>query len=304
MTPAQAPSLRSWLDQAQDRHAQQPAAVAAELADLAAGLPADADGGAAIVLAEHVWLGHLADAAGLQDFVARLPAALQGASTTAPALQRVAWAQAVLAGQAVPPLPDELRWRALQNVLLAMALQGRSAAALPLLLADETLAAGHGNDAAGRAFAATANNLASDLCSGARGDDTRDALMLAAAALSRRAWGHAGTALHAERAEYRLALCHAAVGQGATALQHANQCLAMCRALGQPAMAAAGLAASDAALELFFAHEALLLAHRAGGNDAAASQAQQQMQALLPAIDEADGLRAWCKQVLTAMAAA
>jgi len=312
MTPCQAPTraptpsptLRSWLDQAQARHTQQPAAVAAELADLAGALPADADGVAAIVLAEHVWLGHLADACGLHNFVARLPGALRVADTTAPAVQRAVWAQALLAGQPVLPLPDALRWRALQNVLLAMALQGRSAAALPLLLADEDLAAGHGSDAAGRAFAATANNLASDLCAGARGDDARDALMLAAAKLSRRAWGRAGTPLHVERAEYRLALCHASVGQGAAALQHAHQCLAMCRVLGQPADGAVGLAAGDTALELFFAHEALVLAHRAGGDAALGRRAQQQMQTLLPAIDEADGMRAWCVQVLAALAAA
>ena len=288
-TPVPNLSLPAWLAQAQQHHAQAAEAVAAELALRAATLPADAVGAEVIALAEHVWLGHLADAAGLLAFAGHLPAELRSAEATAPALRRLAWALASLAGPPVPDLPtlpDLLRWRALQNVVLAMAWQGRCEAAGALLLRDESLAAGHGSGPTGRAFAATANNIASDLCNGPRGDAARDALMLTAAALSRRAWGHAGTALQVERAEYRLALCHAALGQGATALHHAQQCLLICQAEGGDPV------------ELFFAHEATVRAQLARANTDAAAAARQQMQALLPDISEADGLRAWCAQAL------
>lgn len=300
--PAASPDLPwpSWLAQAQERHAQAPQAVAAELALQAASMPADAVGAELIALAEHVWLGHLADAAGLQAFVDHLPAELHHAEAITPVLQRLAWALACLAGQpATDPaaLPDLLRWRALQNVVLAMAWQGRCEAASALLLRDEGLAAGHGNAPAGRAFAASANNIASDLCDGPRGDAARDALMLTAAALSRRAWGHAGTGLQVERAEYRLALCHAAVGLGAAAVHHARQCLLLCQAEGGDPM------------ELFFAYEATVRAQLVIANAnastntgaVAAAAARQQMQALLPGISEADGLRAWCAATLQAL---
>lgn len=284
--------MRVWLDQALERHAEAPEAVAAELAQHATSLPADAAGAELIALAEHVWLGHLADAAGLRAFVDQLPADLHNAEATAPVLQRLAWALACLADQpepellALPALPDAQRWRALQNVVLAMALQGRCEAANALLLRDEGKASSHGNAPAGRAFAASANNIASHLCAGPRGDAARDALMLTAAAMSRRAWGHAGGALQVERAEYRLALCHAVLDQGAAALRHAQQCLLICQAEG-----------SDP-VELFFAQEAIARAHLAGANADAAAGARLQTQALLPGISEADGLRAWCAAAL------
>nr|MDH4391380.1 hypothetical protein [Aquabacterium sp.] len=90
--------------------------------------------------------------------------------------------------------------------------------------------------------------------------------------------------------EYRLALCHAVAGHGAAALQHAQLCLAGC--------AAAGSAAD--AVEHFFAHEALARAHHVAGDGPAAAAARATMAALLSQIDSADGLRAWCAEVLGA----
>ena len=90
--PAEAPGLRAWLDQLLDQHTTQPAKVAAALAQRASTLPADAEGGEALRLAEHVLLAHLADAAGLLAFVKRLPATLGGTPATAPSLQRLYWA--------------------------------------------------------------------------------------------------------------------------------------------------------------------------------------------------------------------
>jgi hypothetical protein len=290
--PASPPdTLRHWLAQAQSQHADQPLAIAAGLAARAASLPADADGAEAIWLAEHVWLGHAADAAGLQAFVDALPAALAQHASTAPSLQRARLALAWLAGEPVPATDMALRWRVLQNVVLAMAATGGSAQALGLLQADEAAALAQGASDAGKAFAATANNVAGHLQDGLRGDAGRDALMLHAAAIARQAWASAGGWMQVERADYRLALCHAAAGQGDEAVEHARRCLAGCVAAGEQADA----------LEHFFAHEALVRAHHAAGDAAAASAAVQRMQGLLADVPEADGLRAWCAEVLVSL---
>ena len=290
-------SLRFWLDQAQSQHADQPLAITAALTARAASLPADADGAEAIRLAEHVWLAHAADTSGLQAFLDALPATLSDDASTAPSLQRADGALAWLAGQVAKTQPDATRWRVLQNVVLAMAAQGRSAEALGLLQADEATARALGPSDAGQAFAATANNVASHLQDRPRGDEARDSLMLQAAAIARRAWENAGSWMQVERADYRLALCHAAAGQGAEAVEHARRCLADCMA----DCVAAGDQAD--ALEHFFAHEALVRAHRAAGDAAAAGAAVQRMQVLLADIAEADGLRAWCADVLSALPA-
>ena len=113
--------------------------------------------------------------------------------------------------------------------------------------------------------------------------------MLQAAAIARRAWAVAGTWLHVERAEYQLAQCHAVLGQGAVAVEHARQCLSMCAAGGGDAV------------ELFFAHEAMTLALRAAGDEHSARQHREQMQAELELVDD-DDTRAWCASVLAALA--
>lgn len=283
---------RAWLDDLQGRHAEPGDAVRSVLRAQAPALPADALGAEALRLAEHVWLGHAADAAGLQGFVDALPPAFARAEATAPSLQRARWAMAVLAGLPAPaPATDAIRWRALQNVVLAMGWRGRAAEAFDLLCADEAAAAAHGKAEAGVAYASSANNVAGHLQDSAGQDAGRDALMLQAAALARRAWTHAGNWMHVERADYRLALCHAAAGQGAEAVVHAQRCLAGCEAAGEQADA----------VEHYFAHEALVRAHRAAGTIGQADASLQRMQALLPTIAEADGLRAWCADVLAGL---
>lgn len=309
--PTPIPSaLRALLDDALARHGDAPADVAAALQAQAPTLPADAEGAEAIRLAEHVLLGHRADAVGLATFVAALPPALAVDPATAPALQRARWAlarlQAPLAADWPPAPPDAPRWRALQNVVLALARLGRCGEAAALLADDEAAARAHGTGEAGVAYAAAANNVAAHLqdsgaCGaldpspaagrGARRDAERDALMLHAAAIARRAWDSAGTWMQVERAEYRLALCHAAAGNGAAAVHHAGQCLAGCQAAGD---------AADA-VEHYFAQEALVRAHRAAGDAAAASAALQRMAVLLAQISEADGLRDWCADTLAAL---
>ena len=298
-TDATTPTLASLLDQAEAAHADQPAATASALLAQAGSLPADADGARALRLAEHVALAHLHDTGPLAALLAAVPPALAQAEATAATLQRLHWSLAMVSGTATAALPpDTQRWRALQNVVLALAAQRRWADAAALLAADEEAARADGPGEAGRAYASSANNVAAELQTsgppaGAPRDADYDALMLQAATIARRAWGHAGTWQNAERAEYRLALCHAAAGQGAVAQHHARLCLAGCEAAG----------AEADAVEHFFAHEALARAHQAAGDADGAAAARLRMQALLPQIDTTDGMRAWCADVLATLPA-
>lgn len=290
-TPDDSPNaLHQWLQAAQQRHAEQAADVAQGLLQRAAMLPADTVGADAIRLAEHVCLAHLADAALLHRLLQALPEHLAGHPATQARVQRAGWAQALVVGHPPPePLPDDAGcWGSLHNVALAMAGLDRCAQAEALMAQHEGAALAQGSSPAGRAFAASCHNVAMELRGGPRGDAARDALMLTAAARARRAWGHAGGWLQQERADYELALCHAALGaaEGAAALVHAQACLATCEAHAADAM------------ERFFAHEALARAHHARGDAAALAHQRATMQALLPEITEADGTRAWCAQVL------
>jgi hypothetical protein len=281
--------LRALLDRAQNDHAEQPAAYAQALMSRAAQLPIDADGGDAIRLAEHVMLAHLADVPGLQGFLAQLPAAAIDDEATAPAVQRARWCIARLLHQPEPELAPALRWRSLHSAVMAAVHQGRRAQADAWLRGEETAALASTDPAAVKSYAVTANNVALDLRLGARGDALRDALMLEAAAIARRAWQLAGTWVHVERAEYQLAQCHATLGQGSIALKHAQACLRLCEA-----------ERADAA-ELFFAHEALVLAHLAAGDADAARGHREQMAGLLPQVAD-EGLRGWCAQTLATLA--
>lgn len=294
MNPSTPPDLQAFLSAAHETHAQQPRQFADELLARAGTLPADDKGAEAVRWAEHVMLGHLADADALQRFLGALPSG-SGTGTAWPeAVGRARWALAALsaglAAEALPgtALPDAVRWRALQNVVLALAWSGRASEASAGLRRDEAAAASHADADARRAYAACANNVAQGLREGREGlrsDAARDVLMLEAAALARRAWAIAGTWLHVERADYQLARCHAVLGHGTEALRCARACHAACVAHGADAD------------ERFFAHEALWHAHRAAGDEAAATAERGHMQALLADIADA-GMRAWCAQVL------
>jgi len=293
------PDLRHFLDDAQAAHAHRPRAIADELMARASSLPTDETGAEAVRLAEHVMLGHLADADALQRFLLALPrrsASTDGAPAGAAAAvwseacARVQWALAALAHDrpallALPALPDTTRWRALQNVVMALAGTGRTAEASARLARDESEATAHAEPDARRAYAACANNVATELREGPRGDAARDALMLDAARIARRAWAAAGSWLQVERADYQLARCHAVLGQGREALPYARACHEACVQHG---------AEAD---ERFFAHEALWHAHRAAADGASAAQERGHMKALLNEIDDAE-MHAWCARVL------
>ena len=273
--------LRAWLDQAWDRHATDTAVVAEELLAHAPTLPDDADGAGVLRLAAHVLLTHAADAAAMQRLVDTLPphATLEAAARPA------RWALAQLAGTASPAASDAERWDGLEYVVLVLAARGQAAQAQAQLLAEEAAAAAHPEQPARRAYAASANNVAGALRDGQRGDAAVDALMLAAAQVARRAWERAGNWLHVERADYQLAMCHAALGQAAAAVAHAQACLQRCEAEG---------ADPD---ELFFAHECAAHARHAAGDTAALQQHRAQMQALLARVDDAD-MQRYCAETL------
>ncbi len=281
---SQPTALRTWLDQAWHEHADQPRAVADGLLQRAASLGDDADGAEALRLAEHVLLAHLADAPALAQLLAQAPAH----AALAAARERSDWMLDILAERPASALPDSQRWRALHNLVMALVGLGRVAQGRSALFAEEAAAlASPGNDAL-RGYAASANNIAGDLRTGVRGDAQRDALMLDAAHLARRAWEVAGTWLHVERADYQLALCHAVLGQGAHALVYAQACLARCEAEGADPV------------ECFFAHAALVQAQRAGAAPAAALGHRQQMQLLLDAISDPP-MRVHCGQILAGL---
>lgn len=291
------PELHDFLATAHETHAQQPRPFADELQARAGTLPADDTGAEAVRWAEHVMLGHLADADALQRFLGALPSASGTGAAWPEAVARARWALAALSAALAPEpspgsaLPDTTRWRALQNVVLALAWSGRTNEASAWLRQDEAAAASHADADARRAYAACANNVAQGLREGPRGDGARDALMLEAAALARRAWTIAGTWLHVERADYQLARCHAVLGHGTEALRFARACHAACVAHGADAD------------ERFFAHEALWHAHRAADDESQATAERGHMQALLADITDA-GMRAWCAQVLAEIDAA
>lgn len=292
--------LRRFLDQAHDAHSREPRAIADQLLARAAALPADETGAEAVRLAEHVMLGHLADAGALQRFLQAVPRP-SAAADPAPraawseARARVQWALHTLAdegaaaaqhdGRGAPSLADAPRWRALQNVVLALAGTGRVSEASARLSREAAAATAHADPEARRAYAACTNNVALELREGPRGDPARDALMLEAAALARRAWAAAGTWLQVQRADYQLARCHAAIGRGPEALACARACLEACMANG---------AEAD---ERFFAHEAMWHAHRAAGDETAAAAERQRMRALLEEIADAE-MHAWCAATL------
>jgi len=285
---ASAPDLATFVSLAWDVHARAPRDVAAALGARAGTLGADADSAGAIGLAEHVWLAHLADAQGLERFLAALPPATLAANGTAAALQRARWVLDSLAGRVATSLPDALRWRAQQSLWSAWVAQGRADDARAMLRSEAPRALAHPDEAARRSLAATCNNVAADLRDGVRGDPARDALMLAAAASARDLWASAGTWVHVERADYQLARCHAAAGDGPRALAHAHACLAAIDAhADQP---------EADAFERFYAHESLAWAHRAN-RDVDAAGAQRAMMAAL-SLEVAAELRSWCHDAL------
>lgn len=249
-------TLRAWLDQAWDQHPDQPQTVAGRLPEAVALLH---DGTApAEELArfgEHLLLGHLDQAQPLRDFIAAMQPAARDDAAVACVLRR-AELGLLLAGHGEGPaaeLPAEEHLRALGQAMLALTRRPDLAGATSLLDQAQALALRADGSKSWRALAIITNNLAGDMRyyreQHLGGDAPADPLMLEAARLARIHWATVGGWTEVERADYQLALCHAAAGQGEAALLHAKACLAGCEANRADAY------------ELFFAHEALAIAH-------------------------------------------
>jgi len=282
----------SFLGQAWDEHAADPAAVARRLADDALprlGTPAQA--AALASLAHHVWGEHLGDWAAGREFLQRLaqhPACT--ADAAAPAVRRCLASLALCEGRhdERPAFitSDRIRITAMAAANLAERDTDRASAWF-----GEALAAAGDLDAtdpAHRALAVTGNNLASTLEEKTTRTPAERALMIRAAQAARHHWALAGTWLETERAEYRLAMSWLQAGEPATALQHARQCLDIVERHG------------GAGLERFFAWEAIGLAARAAGDAAGHGQALDHARAAFAALDEGD--QGWCRASLDKLA--
>lgn len=316
---AEPASLPSLVEQAQNLHGDDPRAALGLLQEAMAFAPgaAPAEMAALVRLLEHVTVSHLMDGDGLLALLPALdavaaPWSAAGDDTLAGALRRARLAAALLAnphanayahmpaapaasaapGEAAAPaspvaLSPADRVRAMSNAAAGSARQGRWADVA--LLMQRAAALAEGDDVSGRAYAAMANNLAADLrlltLAQAQVDAGRQHAMLDAAQRARAAWARVGGWVEAERAEYQLALCHAAAGQGAAAVRHAQACLQGCVEHGADAF------------ETFFAHEALVHAHVAAREGQRAHDALLAMRACLARVDDA-GSRAWGEQSL------
>ncbi|MBK7617651.1 MAG: hypothetical protein KA375_08935 [Vitreoscilla sp.] len=230
--------------------------------------------------AEHIALGHADDSGTLQDLLAALSAQQARHPALAQALQR---AQAALAladdlhTELLAGLPAAERVRAHYNAALARTRRRDFAAALQLVDAATAHAAA-GDEPAQRALAALTNNLAADLHEYLRPGDTAAAtLMLEAAHRAHGHWARGGGWLEVERADWQLAMCAAAAGDGPRALGHARAGLAACGANN----------ADD--YEFCFAWQALAVAALAAGEHELAREARNAMaQRLTLLTDEGD----------------
>lgn len=233
--------LEDLTQQALEIHPERPAEAAALLRE-GAGVLEEGDAAqrdAWLRAAEHILLGHLADGEGLAALLppdaARARAAIALAIGRSPDWQDLAPAD---------------RIRAHYNAALARTRSRDFVGQGALLQAAQALAQAHGDDAeAQQAWAAVANNVAADLRYYFKpGDSEASAAMLEAAQLARVAWQRAGGWLQIERADWQLAMCAAAAGEGVLALQAARAGLQACEANG----------ADD--YEFCFAYQALGLA--------------------------------------------
>lgn len=287
-------TIEQFIDTAWNDHTTDPRGVAARLPAARALLEASpGKAGDFAALAEHVLVEHLGDAPAMSlwlDWLAPMVAADAAAQAL---LERARLSTALLRGDAdAGTLPVPARVRARAAAAGGHAVSGRLEPARTLMQQAAALAGSAPADdqpAAGKALAASYNNLATLLLDQPRGDAMRDALMIEWARLAREQWGRVGTWMNAERADYLLALCHAALGEGDAALQHARACLDACIAHGADAF------------ECFFAHEAMARACVAAHDAAQAADHRARMQALLPQID-GDGNRDYAAGVLAKLA--
>jgi hypothetical protein len=284
----------SFLAQAWDGHATEPAAVAERLAATGPGLvTSDAQLAALAHLVHHVWgehLGRWSEGRALLHQLAAHPCReAEGAARGA--LERLQASLALCEGvdeRAAMAPPDRIRVSALAAANLAERDTARASALFGEALAEADRAGLDAADPTNRTLAVTANNLACTLEETAARTAEARALMIAAAQAARRFWALAGTWLETERAEYRLAMTWLQAGNPALARHHAQQCLAIVQANG------------SAPLERFFAWEAIGLTARAGGDAASHDEALEHARTAFAALDEGD--QGWCRASLDKLA--
>ncbi|MCB9685230.1 MAG: hypothetical protein H6738_06585 [Alphaproteobacteria bacterium] len=262
------------------RHAADPEEVAGTLAAMAADLEGSPESAPALAgLAMHVLGEHL----GRYDEALELLQAGFGSHAGSPPVVRARLAielardadEAVLAN-----VPGDGPQRASGEVLVWSNALGMRAARGDMVTAGRWLGrAGAGafqlpsDDPAVRAVAAAANNLACDLESRTDRGVEANQVLRSASQLAFSCWERAGTWVHVERAEYRLAKTHLALGEPVPAVTHALGCLQICVQQGaEPG-------------ELVYAHEVLASALRAAGDEAGHAE---QVAAIL-AIEQAAG---------------
>lgn len=140
------------------------------------------------------------------------------------------------------------------------------------------------SDPAHRSLAISGNNLACALEETANKSDAQIALMIEAAKLARKFWEIAGTWLHVERAEYRLAKTFLSAKQANLALQHALLGLQICEKN------------QAEALEFFFTSEVLIECFESLGKIEEANREKQKMREAYEGLSESD--KSWCKNYL------
>jgi hypothetical protein len=278
----------SWIDDAWNRHPDDPAGVLADTASTGAALAADdaaVDG--LLRLAHHVAGAHLGSPEQLAEgraLLARLAghaAAGEAARASAALFDR---SLALTGGdtQATAGLaePEAVRVRALAASNLAEHDASRAGTLLAEAAAAAQAADLPDSHPAVRAVAVAGNNIAAALEELPIRDAATQALMLQAAELGLVFWRRAGTWLHEERAQHRLAMCALAAGDLPKARGHAEACLALVATH------------DDVALEAFFGWHALGLVEAAAGARAAHAGASSRAEAAFARLAPED--QAWC----------
>jgi hypothetical protein len=287
--------IDAFIEQAWNDHANDLPGVLARLDQglaLLAESPAKVDH--FLRLAAHVHLEHRGDADAMQSVLERSADFIAASPNAQATSDKTRFTMALLRGEPPEPsaIPVAMKVRAHGDAACGLVARADHANARQMLQAAAAIARDADGDqriAAGKGLAASYNNLASALLDGPRSPGA-DALMLEAAEQARSAWETAGTWLNVERAEYLLAITHAAAGQGAKAAEHAQACADICESN-----------AADA-FEHFFAQEAMARALVAQDQPVAARQQTSRMQARLSDIAD-EGNRAYAASVLAKLIA-
>jgi hypothetical protein len=275
------------LQQAWHRHADDPAEVAELLAgDALAAVGCAAHVGALAAIVHHVYGEHLTrwDAGiALMQALSRHPAADDDSRS---ALRRCLASLALCAGQADEreALGGSDRVRVTAMAAANLALHDAGHAMRWLQEARAEAATLTSPDPAHRALAVAGNNIACALEEKSGRSAAERELMILAATTGRVFWERDGTWLETERAEYRLAMTWLQAGDAAQARQHALACRTLVRAN------------AGAALESFFASEALARAEHALGDAPAVVAAVREAGDCFGLLDESD--RSWCEPTL------